>query len=137
MYGKSFDCRQRSTLCEELKTILTNESYKAYATDKPNRALSMLENDNIFIIIMGYQNEDQNHLKPLEHAKKKFKKIKVLLISDVLDENILTELKGYIDSALLKPLDMEKLLHTIKKLVAKRQKESSLNKMDRKIFQTG
>jgi len=122
-------------LSEEMKGTFISNNYKVFTTDKSARALNMLENDNIAVIIMGHNEDDQNKNKLLEHAKKKFKRVKIIYTSELMDEKTLSEIKDYIDSALLKPFPLDKMLDTVNKLLTKRQKENSLNKMDKKVFQ--
>ncbi|TNF28306.1 MAG: response regulator [Deltaproteobacteria bacterium] len=122
---------------EDLKSKFTGMDYKVYSTDKSTRAMAMVDNDNISLVIMSYTQEDQNRVKFLEHAKKRYKGMKIILISEIMNEQILSEVKGLIDSALIKPFDDQKLYELVEKMIPKKKKESSLNTLDKKVFQTG
>ena len=122
---------------EDLKSKFEGLDYKVYSTDKSTRAMAMVDNDNISLVIMSYTQEDQNRVKFLEHAKKRYKGMKIILIFEIMNEQILSEVKGLIDSALLKPFDDQKLFELIEKMVPKKKKEASLNKIDKKFFQSG
>ncbi len=125
---------QDKTQCEELKTLLTEQGFKVFTTDKSTRAMSMVDNDNIALVIFCYSTEDQNRLRFLEHTRKKSKTIKIIMLSEEMNEAILTEVKGLIDSAILKPFDSEKLIQTVAKVLPRKRRESSLNKIDKKVF---
>lgn len=123
---------------EELKSKLEGLScFKIFIAEKSTRAMSMVDNDNISLVIMNYTQEHQKLVKFLEHAKKHDKGMKINLISEIMNEQVLAEVKCLIDSALLKPFDDQKVFQLIEKMIPKKKKETSLNKLDKKFFQSG
>ena len=106
-------------IVEEVKACFEEEGYEVYTADTAKEGIEAVTRYQPDVVLLDMKLPDMSGIYVLKFAKENFPKIKVIVNTGYVDQNVIDEAERLgRDSFLQKPFNLERLMNEIDKVLA-------------------